>query len=184
MTAYRFTVLALLAGAQTGTAQVIDQSQDAVNTAVEQTQEGIGDALLTPISDLNLKRKEIPPLLLALDSAYDPLPDYACETIAAKVVELEALLGPDVNDTEPEERGMGEKVGSGTSKAALDAVSGTTGGVIPFRGVVRSISGAAKHERRLLAEIREGMERRAYLKGMGEQLGCEWPAAPRKTVSN
>lgn len=184
MTTFSFIVLALLSGSQSVTSEVVSQSKQAVETATEETQSGFGDALMTPISDLNLKRKKIPPLLLSFDSAYDSLPDTACELLAAKVMELDAVLGPDVNDSEPAKRSTGEKVGSGTSNMALDTVSATTGSIIPFRGVVRTVSGAAKHERRMAAALRRGFERRAFLKGMGKQLGCEWPAAPRMAIND
>ena len=182
MTTLPVKVLALLSVTQFAATGVVGQSKEAVETATEQTQSGIGDALMTPISDLNLKRKEIPQVLLSLESAYDPLPDTACETLAATVMELELVIGPDINDSAKEEQSKGEKIGSSTSRAALDTISSTTGGLIPLRGVVRTVSGAAKRERQLIAAIRKGFERRAFIKGMGTQLGCEWPASPREAA--
>ena len=182
MTTLPVTVLAVLSVTQFAATGVVGQSKEAVETATEQTQSGIGDALMTPISDLNLKRKEIPQVLLSLESAYDALPDTTCETLAAEVMELDSVLGPDVNDSEPVIRSTGEKIGSGTSKATLDTISATTGAIIPLRGVVRTVSGAAKRERQLIAALRKGFERRAFIKGMGTQLGCEWPASPREAA--
>ena len=52
------------------------------------------------------------------------------------------------------------------------------GSFIPFRGIIREISGANKHEDELQDAIVAGMMRRAFLKGMGLKLGCAYPARP------
>ena len=49
---------------------------------------------------------------------------------------------------------------------------------IPFRSIVREATGASAHERKLRAAFERGVARRAYLKGVGAQLGCAPPAAP------
>ena len=49
---------------------------------------------------------------------------------------------------------------------------------IPFRGVIREVSGANRHEYEFRQAISAGLMRRAYLKGRGEQMGCAYPARP------
>jgi hypothetical protein len=49
---------------------------------------------------------------------------------------------------------------------------------IPFRGVLREISGAAEQERLLQSAVYAGAVRRGFLKGLGQQRGCEYPARP------
>ncbi|HEX5775342.1 MAG TPA: hypothetical protein VFX95_01555, partial [Caulobacteraceae bacterium] len=50
--------------------------------------------------------------------------------------------------------------------------------VIPFRGWVRKLTGAERHDRLVGQAIHAGQVRRAYLKGLGEARGCNPPATP------
>ena len=63
----------------------------AVST-LRQTRDGLGDAALSPLEDLNLKREKIPAAIAGLLSPYEPLPDCECATIARAVRELDTLL--------------------------------------------------------------------------------------------
>ena len=154
-----------------------------MDTAAKQTKSGINDAVLTPVSDLNLRRKKIPPLLKSLESAYGPVTDNGCDSISELVTALDAVLGPDLNELQPTTRGKGKKAGSTAAEVTLETVAGTAGSIIPLRGIVRRVTGASKHDQRVAAAYRRGSERRAFLKGMGTQLRCEWPAAPREANS-
>ena len=44
--------------------------------------------------------------------------------------------------------------------------------LIPFRGIVREVSGAAPAERRLAAAIDAGFARRGFLRGVLSARGC------------
>ena len=71
----------------------------------------------------------------------------------------------------------------------VNIVSFEPGGAIPFRGVVRKLSGAESHDRLVQSAIIAGNVRRAYLKGLGEARGCMppakrcWPIRPCGRVS-
>ena len=127
------------------------------------------DVAATPIQDLNLEKDPIPPLLL--EAQKDP---YSldglryCRHYAAQVRELDVLLGEDFDIADPDKRSI--TVG----RVAKSVV----GALIPFRGVIREISGANKHERQFQDAIVAGVMRRAFLKGMGLKLGCAYPARP------
>lgn len=124
----------------------------------------------TPLRDLNVRKDDIPPLLQA--AARDP---YAmdgikgCAAIAAAVSELDALLGPDFDSGETRRKGL----------TAGKVAEGAVGSLIPFRGLIREVSGAANAERQLQLAILAGATRRGYLKGVGLQRGCAAPARPR-----
>jgi hypothetical protein len=150
-----------------------------VSTAVNTTSEGIGDAALTPLNDFNLRRTEVPARLAALQSAYEPLLTPMCETIAYEVDELTKILGPDADAPAGPEAGLGEQAGEGAANLALGGVASLATDFIPFRSVVREATGASAHERRLRAAYERGVTRRAYLKGVGAQMGCAPPAAPQ-----
>lgn len=138
----------------------------------------LGGALLTPAEDLNLKRTPIPEILQSIEQVYSPGQEMSCPEIAAEIDQLSVVLGVD-DDVPPNE------VSSASQKAAavtLGAISGIAGGIIPFRGLVKKISGAEAHEIKLRDAYLRGLKRRAYLKGMGQSLGCAPPAAPRKLM--
>jgi hypothetical protein len=61
---------------------------------------------------------------------------------------------------------------------ALNAIAGLASDVIPFRGWVRKITGAERHDKTIQQSIAAGAVRRAYLKGLGEARGCDPPGTP------
>jgi hypothetical protein len=150
---------------------------DGVSRAVNKTQAGFGDAALTPLNDLNLRRVEVPPRLEAIKSAYEPIPVLNCAAIGAEVGELTKILGDDFDAPPRPEDSLGQKAGSGAADLALGGVASITD-FIPFRSIVREATGASEHERHLRAAYERGVARRAYIKGVGAQMGCAPPAAP------
>ncbi len=171
--------LAMLALATAGcTSSSKPQRDGAVNRAVTRTQSGVGDAALTPLNDLNLRRVPIPPRLEAIRSPYEPIRKRDCVGIGAEVAELTAILGADVDAPETPDDTLGEKTGDEAAHLALNEVKDAVTGFIPYRSLVRMASGASEHERRLRAAYDRGVQRRAYLKGVGLAMGCAPPAAP------
>jgi hypothetical protein len=79
---------------------------------------------------------------------------------------------------------MMEKGTTMAGDSAIDALRGTTEGLIPFRGWVRKLTGAERHSKEVASAIAAGIVRRAYLKGIGQSHGCETPAAPQPTLSD
>lgn len=152
-----------------------------LDRAVNKTQAGFGDAAMTPLTDLNLRRAEIPPKLVALKSPYEPIPVLSCAAIAAEVADLTRILGDDFDAPPKPDDTLGQKAGSGAADLALSGVASVTD-VIPFRSIVRAATGATEHERQLRAAYERGVARRAYMKGVGAQMGCAPPAAPDPTA--
>src|SRR6185369_4118967 len=98
------------------------------------------DVVATPVTDLNLRKGEIPPALVAAEADPYGLPGGGrCPAMAAEVRRLDAVLGDDV-DIAQASRG---RVSPG--KVAQSVV----GSFIPFRGIIREISGANEQQRRL-----------------------------------
>jgi hypothetical protein len=148
--------LALLAGCQTNPAKKND----------------LGHAVTAPLSDLNLVRDKIPAVLQVARSAPYAVPeDTSCKALAAHVVELNDVLGNDVDTLSANgEHGFGaDDIGD----AAVSAIRNTTEGVIPFRGWIRKLTGAERHSREVAATIFAGSARRAFLKGLAVGKGCE-----------
>lgn len=149
-----------------------------LDRAISRTGEGITDAALSPLNDLNIRRIPIPPRLEALTSPYEAVSPRTCAVIASEVDALTLILGPD-SDAEPaEEDRLDQKAGEEAANAALNEVASTLSGFIPYRSIVRQATGASAHEKKLRAAYETGMRRRAYLKGLGAVLECPPPAAP------
>ena len=117
-------------------------------TATSRTSAGFSDAAMSPLNDLNMRRDEVPPLLAAIRSAYEPIPDVSCTSIAKMVADLTAILGRDTDAPPLPERSLGEVAGEGAADMTLGAVSSTMSDFIPFRSLVREATGASAHERR------------------------------------
>jgi len=47
--------------------------------------------------------------------------------------------------------------------------------LLPFRGIVREVSGAAPAERKLAAAVGAGFARRGYLRGLHQARRCSTP---------
>lgn len=125
------------------------------------------DVATTPVTDLNLKKDEIPDLLIeAQKRPYATTGLGRCNQIAGAIGEFDAILGDDIDLPQGQPRRM----------SAGRVAQSVVGSLIPFRGVVREVSGANKHERMLQAAIQAGVARRAFLKGFGQARGCRYPA--------
>lgn len=125
------------------------------------------DVATTPVTDLNLKKEDVPPLLIAAQERPYSLAGLArCPQIAAAVGELDEVLGDDIDLPQEDSRRM----------SAGRVAQSVVGAFIPFRGVIRELSGANKQERLLQAAIQAGIARRSFLKGYGTARGCRYPA--------
>jgi len=175
---------ALSACASTGPDGGVTQT---ASKTVEKTGEGLGDAVMSPLEDLNLKRESIPELGKDESSPYavEGAATLNCTFLALKIAELDGILGDDFDAPAPEEdkelsdTEKAERRAERASDATLGYISSEARGFIPFRGTMRYITGASKHEKKLARAYAIAAQRRAFLKGIGLARGCEPPAAPR-----
>lgn len=136
-------------------------------------QDRAGDIAATPLRDFNLSPKTIPPVLVEARKQPYVLPaDQSCAGLLAQVRQLDAVLGPDLDDTVVTESGHMVKVGA----AVGNALQKTVEGAIPFRGWVRKLSGAERHSNDIAASIGAGTARRAFLKGVAVARTCQLQA--------
>jgi hypothetical protein len=137
----------------------------------------VTQAVTTPLSDLNLVRADIPPVLSAAQRAPYAVPvERSCEALGKDIQALDAVLGADL-DTQV--TGANPSLVERGGDAAGGALRGAAEGIVPFRGWVRKLSGAERYAKEVAAAIAAGTIRRAYLKGLGLAAGCAAPAAPR-----
>jgi hypothetical protein len=164
--------LAAQSQSQTDRAQT-DRAQtdraDKPEKPVTQREPNAVDVVTTPASDLNLKKDEIPPLLIAAQNdPYGLAGMRRCADLSRAVRQFDAVLGDDFDVAQAK----------GTKLSAGRVAQSVVGSFIPFRGIIREVSGANAQERRLQTAVYAGSARRAFLKGVGLQRGCPWPARP------
>lgn len=137
------------------------------------TERMVGEVVTQPLADVNLKRKDIPPVLLSIvDDPYALDGIRRCRDVIAAVRALDEVLGPDFDVAEAETKGDKRR------KTVGAIAGGVINGLIPFRFLVREISGANRADEAYRAAIYAGVVRRGFLKGIGKQRRCKAPGAP------
>ena len=140
----------------------------------------VADAATTPLSDLNLVRADIPPVLLAAQRQPYVVPaDTNCAALLADVRALDEVLGADLDTPATASNpSLIERGGTAVGGAAVGAFKGAAEGVVPFRGWVRKLTGAERYAKNVAAAIAAGTVRRAFLKGVGATHACDFRSTP------
>ncbi len=125
----------------------------------------------TPLRDFNIDAHDIPKVLrIAERDPYTTAGLASCDAMVNEIAALDQVLGADYDIAVDDGKG-------GLNKGRIG--QSVVGSIIPFRGIVREVSGAAESERALRAAYTAGMVRRAFLKGWGLGRGCDYPARPK-----
>lgn len=143
----------------------------AAQTVVAPPNVTAGDVATAPLENLNLKKEDIPPILIAArEDTYAVTGMRSCRAIGAEIGRLDAVLGPDIDTAI--DKTKDEKRGNAVGSMAKSVISG----FIPFGGIIREVTGAASRERQWQVALYAGASRRAFLKGYGQARGCRYPA--------
>lgn len=125
----------------------------------------------TPLRDLNIDAKDIPEVLQsAARNPYATQGMESCNALVSEIAALDTVLGADYDIAEDD-----GKIRFSEGRLGQSVV----GSILPFRGIVREVTGAAGNDRALRAAYTAGMVRRAFLKGWGLGRGCAYPARPK-----
>ena len=134
----------------------------------DSTLESAGNKVTEPFDG-----KEVPQKLKDIqDDPYSLRGLRRCAAIIAEVQELNAVLGPDVN--ERVDKSLGKKREQTAARVAGSAI----GSIIPFGSIIGEVTGANAERRRYNEAVYAGTVRRGFLKGVGLQKGCKAPARP------
>ena len=117
-----------------------------------------------PIYSTNLLRKEIPEHLKNISQSYQTPP--SCDEYQKELVLLDDALGEDPID----------KISDDDKVVTLhfgNIISNQVESSIPLNSLVKTVSGAKKHERKILAARVKGNARRSYLKGWAAAKNCD-----------
>lgn len=136
----------------------------------DQTLKRAGEIASQPAKDVGITKTKIPAVLLdAQQQPYAPAKPNSCTGLAADLRELNEALGPDFTTNSKANEDKFGKLAEAGGQAVINTI-------IPFRGLVREVSGAAPAERRLNAAINAGLARRGYLRGLAVSRKCKLPA--------
>lgn len=125
-----------------------------------------GEIITQPVKDVGAEKIKVPPVLeRAQDNPYDLDGLRTCAQIRRETDALTEALGPDfaVGRDKPENKAG--RLAEAGGRTIVNAI-------IPFRGLVREITGAAPAQRRLNAAIDAGFARRGFLRGVALTRRC------------
>lgn len=154
----------------TNVVQGVTRSPTAENVNRVGDKGSFGEVMLTPLSDINLRKQRIPEKLTLLQTPYDIVSDQSCRGLIVDIHQWDEILGPDMDSAIYESRDAKDK--RQTRETSLDVAEAGVGSFIPFRGLVRAATGATKHENEIRRQYRKGVARRAYLRGLAAARSC------------
>jgi hypothetical protein len=148
--------------AQTTTTTTATTTQSNTSAAGKKAAEIVSQ----PARDVGMSRTEIPPMLVkASQDPYGLSGLKACRQLASEVKALNDVLGPDFQrGTQYQENRMAKLAQAG-GKTVVNSF-------IPFRGLVREVTGAAPADRKHQAAVEAGYARRGFLRGVYLNRNC------------
>lgn len=128
-------------------------------------------AAMTPLEDIGLRKRKIPGILKVLrEDPYALPPQLSCDTVKSEMADLTLVLGPDVDTPKvalTEEEQYREVGGNLLEDAVVGLVRSQTD-FLPFRSILRRLTGANSHEKKVNQALEAGKLRRAYLRGLAD----------------
>ena len=119
-----------------------------------------------PARDVGMNNAKIPPVLVsAAEDAYSLAGLKTCKQLGAAFEALNEALGPDFATGGKYQENRMAKLAEAGGKTVVNSI-------LPFRGLVREVSGAAPADRRLRAAVEAGYARRGYLRGVYVTRRC------------
>lgn len=127
----------------------------------------VADIAMQPAKDIGVKKTNIPPVLASAEASPYALSDASnCAQMALALGELDEVLGADYTvERLPDENRAG-KIAEAGGRAVVNSI-------IPFRGIVREVTGAAAADRAMASAVDAGIARRGFLRGLSTAQGCD-----------
>ena len=142
-----------------------------------QEQTNVEDVARTPLEDFNIASDDLPEALVkASENPYAHEGLTTCNALVAEIAELDMALGADFDIAIREDGGDGISINEGRIAKSI------VGSFIPFRSLIREVSGANDRRDAFRLAVTAGMIRRGYLKGLGQGRGCDYPARPHENA--
>lgn len=136
------------------------------DSKAEATMEKAAEIATQPARDLGAAKTEIPDVLVqAAVNPYDRRSTQSCKAIAAEIASLNEHLGPDYLLTAVKDENKAGKLAEAGGRTIINTI-------IPFRGLVREMTGAAEAQRRFEDAVDAGYSRRGFLRGIQLTRKC------------
>jgi len=133
---------------------------------VVETSKRAGEIATQPARDVGAQKIDIPVLIQQAAAAPYALAGLrTCAQLNQAIFELNDVLGPDYAGPVTVHENKAGKLAEAGGKTIVNTI-------IPFRGLVREVSGAAPAERRLDAAIKAAIARRGFLRGVATARKC------------
>ncbi len=128
-----------------------------------------GRIVTQPAKDVGAAKTKIPPALAAAGADPYGMKGLAtCKQIAAAFHSMTDVLGPDFKAGETKKENKAGKLAEAGGQTVVNSL-------IPFRGLVREVTGAAPAQRRLNRSLDAGYARRGFLRGLYTGRKCKSP---------
>lgn len=166
-----FAMVAALALSGVAQAQTQAQTKPADKPKDEAPRESWRDRVVDigsqPGRDVGVMKRDMPPIIeQAMADPYSLKGLKTCVQLAGEVRKLNEALGPDYIVGNEVKESRASKLAEAGGRTVINSI-------IPFRGLVREISGAAPAERRLNAALDAGLARRGFLRGVHYKQRCK-----------
>lgn len=133
---------------------------------IVETGKTAGRIATQPVQDVGVKKITIPPAVQKAAAApYSSRGLRSCRQIRNELGDLDGVLGPDFDGVKAHKENRAGKIAEAGGKTVVNAF-------IPFRGLVRELTGAAPAQRRLNAALDAAYARRGYLRGLAQMRKC------------
>jgi len=160
MVALSFPAIALAQNSSVDSHAAAESGKPVANTLNK-----AGDIASQPVRDVGINKREIPEVLQrSADDPYATETVRTCAQISSAMRELNEVLGPDYEPGRTTRENRVGRLAEAGGKTVVNAF-------IPFRGLVREVSGAAPAERRYNAALDAGLVRRGFLRGLAVAKG-------------
>ena len=153
-----------------GAASAQNEAETANSTQPSRMQEvgrSAGRIASQPVRDVGVARTDIPPVLQAAVAApYGLNGIKTCRDLSNAFHALTDVIGPDFQPGEVKKENRAGKLAEAGGKTAVNSL-------LPFRALVREVSGAAPAQRRLSDAVDAGYARRGFLRGVHSTRSCK-----------
>jgi hypothetical protein len=165
--------LALLAGANPAVGQnnssTSQQSNGQQDGGMRSVRDSAGRIVSQPVKDVGAAKTTIPPALVAASAdPYGMKGLGTCKQIATAFRSMTDVLGPDFKAGDTRKENKAGKLAEAGGQTVVNSL-------IPFRGLVREVTGAAPAQRRLNRALDAGYARRGFLRGLYTARKCKSP---------
>lgn len=134
-----------------------------------------------PLRDLNIGVAPLPHQLATLQNPYGTNTHTSCMILLKEAQDLQLALNENVEIISGPQYDLNTRAGY-VAKATEEAVSTAATTFIPFRGPIRTLSGAKRRVKLSQEADRRGRERLGFLIGVGSSNGCPGFYAQRRQL--